>query len=278
MSLPRQKLADEYQALLCDDEATIATVKRAVALVHHVLGGRIRASVSGLSYEAVGSGQPVHSKLLEKPGAFGNGFVQQQLRNVVGRAASDGVRERSLRSLVIDCSLSLAIVPEIAADRSWPLDEKRCSLLFDSCILLAHHAYFGLLPALDRAALKQERSLLLAALHRFADLAPAPADRYAVLALYFDALKQHRRAGEAYRQALAATQADSHEFMTTLQTYWTFLIERGLPEQALELLLDTYPRVPRRDLEELSDLIRETFKHRASPRRQKTGASRPKRT
>ena len=268
MNLTQQRLIDDYQGLLRADEETVSTVKRASALVQSVFGGRVRATTSGLEYEPVGPDGPDRSQLRENMAVFGNGFAQRQLRQVLEHVPRRD-EALALRSLAIDCSMGLAVIPAIAAEPSAKLDDKRYALLFDSCILLAHHVYFGLLPRLGGPAFEAERALLLSALNRFADLTPVPADRYTVLALYFEALGQFRRAGDAYRQALAATHADSHEFMTGLQTYWTFLIERGLHDEALDVLLETYPRVPRRDLEELNELIRQTFKQRVTRRRRK---------
>lgn len=274
MKASRQKLVDEYQALLRVEEESIATTKRAVALVQNVLGGKIRATPSGLEYEPIGAAAPDRSQLLKSAAISGNGFAQTQISQVIAHKRSGRDEAKALRSLAIDCSIGLAVVPAIATDPAAQLDKKQHSLLFDACVVLAHHAYFGLLPKLDESVFEQERALLLSAIHRFGNLTPSPADRYAVLALYFEALKQYRHAAEAYRQALAATHADSHDFMTSLQTYWTFLLGHDLPDEALELLLDNYPRVPRRDLDELNELIRQTFKHRTTPRRRRASAPR----
>lgn len=270
----RQPLIDEYQALLRAEEETLATTKRAAALVAKAFGGWFRATASGLEYEPAGTSAPDRSELLKSAALFGNGFAQKQMDEVIAHRPSGHGETKTLHSLTVDCSIGLALIPAVTAEGSATLDEKQYSLLFDACAVLAHHAYFGLLPKLGGPTFERERTLLLSALRRFGDLTPLPADRYAIRALYFEALGQYHRAGGAYRQALAATHADSHEFMTALQTYWAFLLERGLPNDALELLLENYPRVPRRDLEELNELIRQTFKYRATARRRKAPSRR----
>ncbi|HQU41692.1 MAG TPA: hypothetical protein PK867_02725 [Pirellulales bacterium] len=101
----------------------------------------------------------------------------------------------------------------------------------------------------------------LAAFRRFAESLTRASDRFALLALYFDAVGAPQNASDARMAALAATPADAHEFMTELQISWSSLIERAMLAEALELLLENYPRVPRRDLDEVNELIRQTFRH-----------------
>ncbi|MGH7134172.1 MAG: hypothetical protein ACREHD_00445 [Pirellulales bacterium] len=166
---------------------------------------------------------------------------------------------RQRRSLVVEAAVALTAVPVIASLTSF--SGRRYSLLMDSCLLLAHHAYFALLPKLDDAALQPERAMLLSAFRQFAESSGEPADRFALLALYFDATDEPQKASGARRAALAATPADAHDFMTVLQSCWSGLVERSMLDEALEVLLDNYPRVSRRDLDEVGQLIRQTFRH-----------------
>ncbi len=47
--------------------------------------------------------------------------------------------------------------------------------------------------------------------------------------------------------------------MTTLQGAWSFLVEHKMLQQAFDLLLESYPRVARRDLDEMKELMTLTF-------------------
>ncbi|HEX9736318.1 MAG TPA: hypothetical protein VGG06_30510 [Thermoanaerobaculia bacterium] len=104
-----------------------------------------------------------------------------------------------------------------------------------------------------------ERVALLESFRRFAEHLPHASDRFNVLAHYHDACQDHDRAAQYFRETLRATHSDAHELMTTLQTYWGYLIERQLLQDAFELLLETYPRVARQDLDEVHGLMASTF-------------------
>ena len=246
----------EYQRLLSEDES-LGSVKRAIELVRGGLDDLIDPKSGRSLVVRFDGGSTVSGKPLVE--LIDPSFVDQ-LR-AAGRARKDARSTHPrLRTLATETSAGLALVAAVASSEAG-LTKARCSLLLDSCVVLAHHAYFALLPRLDDAALDQEKRLFLTALHHFANSLNAAADRFSLLALYFDAMGQSASAMEARRAALAATPSEAHEFMTILQDAWSFLIERGIARDALELLLDTYPRVPRRDLEELNHLIRETFNH-----------------
>ena len=143
---------------------------------------------------------------------------------------------RRLRALVVDVATALSVAPAVGSLANF--SSRQYSLLIDSCLLLAHHAYFTLLAKLDHPRYAEERAFLLSTFHQFADSFSEPADRFTLLALYFDAVDKPQQASESRRAALAATPADAHDFLTVLQSLWTSLVERGMHNDALELLLE----------------------------------------
>jgi tetratricopeptide (TPR) repeat protein len=257
----KDDLVEEYQRLLIANES-LGSLKRAIDLVRLGLNDILQPAADKSLAERLRDGSTVAGKPLAK-------LIDEPLLDQLRMAGLDRKSSRRtqprLRMLAAEASVSLAIVPAIQSITEAGLTDARCSLLLDCCVLLAHHAYFALLPRLRDAETRPERGGVLAALHHFANSLYDTTDRFSLLALYFDAMGQEERAMEARRAALAATPSDAHEFMTTLQSAWSSLIEQGLARDALELLLETYPRVPRRDLDELSDLIRATFTQVARP-------------
>ncbi len=115
------------------------------------------------------------------------------------------------------------------------------------------------MPELEARDWAEERRLLMESFLRFADYLPGVSDRFSVLALYHDMSGDWKRAGSYYREALLATHSDNHEFMTTLQSAWSFLVEHQMLQQAFDLLLESYPRVARQDLDEVKELMTLTF-------------------
>jgi hypothetical protein len=260
MIVAKDQFVTEYQTLLAENES-LATVARAAKLTWDVLGGRITPKESGLSFEpsasnAADSTTRIQSSLPSlKPR---DAYDIKRWQQFVSAHPVRNREHRRLRAIVVDVATALTVVPTIGSSANF--SSARCSLLIDSCLLLAHHAYFALLPKLDDQRYAADRMFLLSAFHDFADSSSEPADRFAMLALYFDAVDKPQQASESRRAALAATAADAHDFLTVLQSFWTSLVERGMLNDALELLLQTYPRVARRDLDEVGELIRQTFR------------------
>lgn len=252
------QLVKEYQALLTQSES-LSALERSVKLAWDVLGGRIVPTRSGLRFDPGIANTAELVKLLDSSATPRGASQVERWWEIVSAHPARGREHRRLRALVIDAALALTAAPEIASLANF--SRRRYSLLNDSCLLVAHQAYFSLLPKLDGQAFSEERAFLLSALQRFANSSSDPADRFALLALYFDAMDEPHRASEARRAALAATAADAHDFLTVLQSCWTSHIERGMLDEALDLLLETYPRVSRRDLDEVGELIRRTFHH-----------------
>lgn len=266
----QSQLVAEYQDLLIGEES-LASLERVTKLVWETLGGRVTPTDAGLAIEP---SAPNASDLATKIRKLTSGqlALDPEPRQKLVLAQAGGTREQKrLRTLVIEVADALSLVPVIASQADF--SGARYSLLMDSCILLAHHAYFALLPKLGGTALRKERAFLLTTFHQFADSLAEPANRYTLLALYFDAIDESRKAAESRRSALAATPADAHEFMTVLQDSWSSSVAAGMVDQALELLLDSYPRVPRRDLDEVGDMIRQTFRYGDAPTNGHSGPS-----
>jgi len=131
------------------------------------------------------------------------------------------------------------------------------SLLADLFLLVFRHAYFALLRQLRDK--NQSAHTLLDSFEQFAAMLREPSDRFHVLGLVRLARGNSDGAENDFRAALAATHADDHEFMSSLQLLWMLLIQMKDYKGAMRLLRDQYPRVARRDLEEVGLLLDETL-------------------
>ncbi len=243
-----KELVQKYRELLVKHE-TLTGVDQAIALVQQVFGRRIAAR-NGITSDV----QQVASWVKQ--------FDLALLRQVVDAAHKQKSKAR-IRRRTVETAINLGIVPLLALHCDDEMPAERFSLLFDACNVLFHQAYFALLPELEGAQWHDERRLLLSAFHEFAEGAPQVADRCSLLALYYEAIGDERRTGELRLQALRATPSDADVFMTQLQTYWSYLVEHKLLGEALDLLLESYPRVSRRDLDEVHELIKLTFDFQA---------------
>jgi hypothetical protein len=142
------------------------------------------------------------------------------------------------------------------------------SLLEDLFLLTFRHTYFAILPRLEEKP--QTAQSLLRSFEQFGSALPEPSDRFHVLGLVKMARGEDERAENDFRSALAATHTDDHEFMSNLQLLWTLLLEKKDYKGAFRLLRDQYPRVTRRDLEEVGLLLDETLDAAQSSARRKT--------
>ncbi len=239
-----QDFIDRYRQLVAAEES-IDTLDHALALAEDVAGIRLRWTAGRLSV------QTERRQNLQVPDFPELARVGSRRRRTRPRL------EKQART--VRAAITLAAVPLLANEMGQPLDQRRQSLLADACLVVFHHAYFALLPELGARDWADERRLLTESFPRFADQVPAVSDRYTVLALYHDLSGDWQRAGRYYREALLATHSDDHEFMTALQTSWSFLIEHQMLQQAFDLLLESYPRVARQDLDEVQELMASTF-------------------
>lgn len=163
----------------------------------------------------------------------------------------------SLRGRFLRTKWCLTTLPRhLSADQ---LPESQYSFVVDSLLLLFHHAYFVLLPKLERARWTTERNDLISTFLALADLVPSIAERFRIVGLAYEARADAANAVASFEKALSATHVDEHVFMTRLQTFWMALLDKGDFTAALHLLLKFMPMVPLKHLSELRELILATF-------------------
>ena len=68
----------------------------------------------------------------------------------------------------------------------------------------------------------------------------------------------------ALRSAFRLTDPDEHDYLTLAQSYWHFLLENQRHADAEKFLLDVYRTAPREQLEEIREMLDETFAERAA--------------
>jgi len=251
-----QELIDRYRQLVVAEES-VETLDHALELVEDVMGIRLQWTEGRLEALGIAEKGPPDELSTYMAGEL-EGLDFPELAQVGGRRRRTRLR-RKKQAVVVRAAVTLAAVPALADDMRPPLAERRHSLLVDACLVVFHQAYFVLLPELGTREWEDERRLLTESFPRLAQHLPQVSDRYTVLALYHDASGEWERAARFYREALLATHSDDHEFMTTLQTCWSFLIEHQMFQQAFDLLLENYPRIARQDLDEVRELMALTF-------------------
>jgi len=257
-----KELIQKYRELLVKQES-LTGVDQTIALVQQVFGRRIVTRNGAFEFQATVSRFPKITADVQQVASLVKQFDLALLRQLGADPAQKQKSEVRKRRRTVETAITLGIVPVLASHRDGEMPPERFSLLFDACNVLFHQAYFALLPELEGTQRQDERRLLLSAFHEFAEGAPQVADRCSLLALYYEAIGDDRRAGALRLQALRATPADAEVFMTQLQTYWSHLVEHKLLGEALDLLLESYPRVSRRDLDEVHELIKLTFDFQA---------------
>lgn len=256
-------LARKYRKLLVADES-LESVRQSAELVEQALGGRLILENGGVRFQQLS--RSARGAILPQNNGTHQVDSPADLAQLMQALVSPSRSKQSLalQKMVEQASILLAVAPRLATSREPPLPDDRYSLLMDACLVLFHHVHFALLPELPAPDWEPQRSALLWAIQQFAAAVPNFTDRANVLALYYDATDQAGRALAMRRDALRATPADDHEFLTDLQSCWTDLIDQQQWMDALGLLLDAYPRVTRNDLEEMHELIAQTFKLQAS--------------
>jgi hypothetical protein len=215
----------EYRDLLVAEE-TVASADRALRLVARVASGDGR-----------GGARP-WQHLITAPATLGR----------TGRASA------TMSARVSHVSWALDKVAAEARRRADEIGDGQYALLFDSLLLVFHHAYFAVLEGAG-----PRRSSLLASFDRFAAHMPRAADQNQIRGLVALARDDAEGAATAFRAALAATHSDEHDFITRLQLLWSLLMEHRRYRDAFACLLDVYPRVARADLDEVRGMLTSTF-------------------
>jgi tetratricopeptide (TPR) repeat protein len=250
-------LVRQYHRLLKGDE-TIENFDASLRLVEDLVGARIRWQREELELKRLEDEQRNFDQFFAR---LNEAAQQFQIRKVA--EAAEGRRRTKARiqqqARVVKGAFALSTFPDLIEQLPTPFTSDRVSFVLDACVLLFHQAYFALLPALNASGWNAERLLLLEAFRGFAHHCPRPSDAFGVLALYYDALGESDVAARHYADAVAATHSDSHEFMSVLQTAWTFCIERHRYREALDVLLGVNSRVSRSDMSELHEMVTLTF-------------------
>jgi hypothetical protein len=251
-------IIDEYHNLL-DSDASLESVDRTITLIEKILGVQWTEQLSPQICRTEWQDKEVALFQQQLDNDFKQYFHFYAMKCVelgqVQKIASIQARR------VLKFFLTLVFFPQLMEHNGFPLKSNH-SLFFDACLVLVHHAYFALLPALNVDA--PEKKLLLFAVKEFANFMSRESDRLDLLGLYYEAIEDDEQAANCHKKVLRLTNSEAHEFMTVLQTFWSFLVEHQRFSEALKMLLETYPRVLRRDLEEFNELILMTFELQAA--------------
>jgi tetratricopeptide (TPR) repeat protein len=246
-------IIDEYHALL-DSDASLEKVDRTITLVEKILAVEWteQLSLQICSTEWQKDEMSLFQQRLDND--FKQSLLFYAMKYPELQQQKEVISNQTQR--VLKVFWTLVFFPQLMEHDWFPLKSKY-SLFLDTCLVLFHQAYFALLPALN--ADKPEKKLLLSAFKEFANHVPRDADRYDLLGLYYEGIEDYVQAADCHKKVLGLTPSEAHEFMTVLQTFCSFLVEQKKFREALCVLLETYPRVLRRDLEEFNDLILMTF-------------------
>lgn len=247
-------LVQTYRDLLVADES-IDSVEQSLHLVERIVDARIKYEPGEFELAQLHTAQKRQTERYAQLSESIQEYEYPELQRATERRRKSATRT-ARQSLIMRTAFCLGVLPSIVQDT---LEDDRYSLFVDSCLVVFHHAYFALLPELRGRAWERERDALLTSFRLLAESATRASDRYYIQAMYFDAMGDGRRAAQNYRQSVLATSSDAHEFMTTLQSCWGFLVERRFLGSAIDLLLENYARVPRQDLDEMKELILATF-------------------
>jgi len=236
-------IIDEYHELL-DSDASIKKVDRTITLIEKMLAIRWTEQLSLCHTE--------EEITLQLDNDFKESFHFYSMKYPEIGQMMKVMSNQTQR--VLKVFWILVFFPPLM-EHDWFPQKSKYSFFLDTCLVLFHHTYFALLPKAD----KPEKNLLLKAFKEFANHVPRDADRYDLLGLYYEAIEDYAQATDCHKNVLRLTHSEAHEFMTVLQTFWSFLVEQQKFRDALCVLLETYPRVLRRDLEEFNELILMTF-------------------
>jgi hypothetical protein len=251
MSRPHDNLSPlvkRYQALVVQ-EASLGSLEAALDLIDDIVAidDRFREQIPELRSVpgAKERGMSQFGELLE--------IFEPQLKEFHDHAVKSR-GDFKHRRMVYRVAVSLTFVKYARqALPEWSLVQQ--SLLLDAAQVLFHHAYFALEPGVITE--KDRKILLEAFFMQFAELLPS-ADGHRVLSLCFDALGHPMLADRYAREALKATNPDSHEYLSLVQSAWGRLIEVRRFEMAMLLLMDEAPRVPPLHFAEFNELVQQT--------------------
>lgn len=122
------------------------------------------------------------------------------------------------------------------------------------------------LPKLDDQSRTSARNFLVNACWAFVQRvwADNPAHQHYLFARLYDYLGDSQNAKTSLRASLYGTAPDEHDYLTKVQAYWDHLLERNEIGEAKQVLLRIYRSSPPEHLEELEELLDETYRREAA--------------
>jgi tetratricopeptide (TPR) repeat protein len=134
--------------------------------------------------------------------------------------------------------------------------------------ILFLNAVESLLPELRTDGLEESHGMLVHALgnHICRAWGDDPAHQQYLLSVLARYLGDRESEENALRSAFRLTDPDEHDYLTLAQSYWHFLLENQHYEDAEKFLLGLYRRAPREQLDEIKEMIDETFAERSAAR------------
>jgi hypothetical protein len=247
-------LTAKYRKLLVAEES-LSNLDQCLSLVESALGANIEVQSGQIVVKLAGKQSIAGAE--ESLAAIPR-FINLAGLNSAAEGRRKTARNREREARVLRSVLDLSVVPVLAWKVEPELSEAQYSLVKDSCLLLFHQVYFALLPEFGEGW-EVERESVLRSFSLLAGISLRAADRFHVLALEYDARNNVERAAKLYRAVVEATPSDAHDFMSCLQSAWSYLIEHERTEEAFNLLVDNMPRVTLADQDEFRTLLKQTF-------------------
>jgi hypothetical protein len=131
--------------------------------------------------------------------------------------------------------------------------------------LLYLHVVDWLLPRLGSTAFIPQCDFLVSAMgyHCTAVWRDNPAHQQYLISVLAGYLGDREREKSALLASFRLTAPESHEYLTSAQCYWSFLLENRRLDDAEAFLLGLYRRAPRESLAEIREMLDDTFAQRA---------------
>ena len=258
---PKPSFKEKYQSLLRKDWS-MATLRQVLKLLDELL----RASGAALRFawkdsELAGPGSKMELDLGDLQelltihrhlGLPGMPLLPDKLVELL--PASAGLVESAVRTWVY---LDIQALFDLNGETGFFRDIQ--SILF-------LNAVESLLPELQTDELEPFHSILIHALgyHSAMVWRDDPAHQQYLLSALAHHLGDRDLEENALRSAFRLTDPDEHDYLTLAQSYWHFLLENQRFEDAETFLLGVYRRAPREQLDEIREMIDETFAERST--------------
>ena len=246
----RKALVARYRAVLREGPSDDA-LRESISLAQDVAGLRfdlahIESEIRTLDHE-----EALERRLQSELSEDVLEFARSRYAEI---AASRTQRRAALeRRRLLEETSATMILPSYVRAHGIDLADADASLLVDAELVVFHQAYFGYIVEPSRAQEPERKRLVEASIH-LSEHVP-PADRARMRAMIFDAQGEHRIADSFYREALALTTPQSHEFMTVLQSAWSSLVEQQRFADALLLLQSQVARIPASAIGEFEEIL-----------------------